>query len=206
MLDRMRTAAERHAEECIVPHSDEVLYAGRTGKFLRASMSDLQHISSHSLEEHDAAMELLGFRCIGDVVGDVGQRQSIARCYAGHQHAIALLSHRNANNQLGWAAVSNGAISVDFSQGTKEFHTHFEDRTSLVTTSIDAVKSKPELGIYVRCYEDIPVTMLWQKHLDGIRRFKAHRNTVPVDHARFSEPAQYLAIIDDLFYRFMDLH
>jgi hypothetical protein len=203
MLQQMSEAVERVNEAKIVPHSEEVIYEGRTGKFLRASMSDLEHIPADRLEEHDATMASLGFRWIMDSVGDVDQRQEISRCYSGHQQAIALLGHRNANNQFGWAEVSNGAIMVDFSAGTKEFHTHFEDGTSLVTTSIDAATSKIEVGIYVRCYEEIPVTKLWEKHLDGIARFKEHRNTVPVDHTRFSEPAPFLAMIDEFFCRLL---
>jgi hypothetical protein len=203
MLQQMSEAVERFNEAKVVPHSEEVIYEGRTGKFLRASMTDLEHIPQDSLEEYDATMASLGFRWIGDSVSDVDQRQGITRCYSGHQQAVALLSHRNANNQFAWAEVSNGAVMVDFSKGTNEFHTHFEDGTSLVTTSIDAVTSKPEVGIYVRCYEEIPVTKLWEKHLDGIGRFKEHRDTVPVDHTRFGEPVRFLAVSDELFCRFM---
>ena len=206
MLQEMSEAVERFKQAKIVPHSDEVLYEGRTGKFLRASMSDLKHIPQDRLEEHDATMGTLGFQCIGDAVGDADQRQEITRCYSGHPQAISLLSHRNADNQFGWAEVSDGAMMVDFSQGTIEFHTHFEDGTSLVTTSIDAVTSKPEAGIYVRSYEELPVTKLWEKHLDGIGRFKEHRNTAPVDHTQFGEPVQFLAMTDELFCRFMDMN
>ena len=144
MLQKMSEAVERFKQAKIVPHSEEVLYEGRTGKFLRASMSDLEHIPQDRLEEHDATLAELGFRCIVDSVGDVDQRQEITRCYSGHPQAISLFSHRNADNQFGWAEVSDGAMMVDFSQGTIEFHTHFEDGTSLVTTSIDAATSSPK--------------------------------------------------------------
>lgn len=116
---------------------------------------------------------------------------------------IALYGHRNADNRFGWAPVSDGTVMVDFEEGTKEFHTHFEDGTSLVTNSIDATTSKPEVGIYVRCYEDVSVPELWNKHIDGINRFKIHRHTVPVDHMRFVEPEQFLAVMDGLLARFM---
>jgi hypothetical protein len=205
MLQTMSEAVEQSKQANIVPHSEEVLYDGRTGKFLRASMSDLEHIPQDRLEEHDATLDDLGFRCIVDSVGDVDQRQEITRCYAGHPQAISLFSHRNADNQFGWAEVSNGAMMVDFSHGTIEFHTHFEDGTTLVTTSIDAATCKPEAGIYVRAYEELPVTKLWEKHLDGVARFKEHRNTAPVDHTQFAEPVKFLAMADQLFCRFMDV-
>jgi hypothetical protein len=203
MLQKMSEAVERFKEAKVVPHSEEVLYEGRTGKFLRASMSDLGHIPQDGLEEHDATLAAFGFRCIGDSVGDADQRQEITRCYSGHPQAVSLLSHRNADNQFGWAEVSHGAMMVDFSEGTMEFHTHFEDGTSLVTTSIDAATSKPEAGIYVRAYEELQVTQLWAKHLDGIDRFKEHRSTVPVDHTKFSELVSFLAVTDELLRRFM---
>ncbi len=203
MLQKMTAAAEELQQAKIVPHSEEVIYAGRTGRFLRASMADLPHISPQSLEEHTATLESLGFRSIGDFVGDVDQRQEITRCYAGHPQAVSLLGHRNANNQLGWAADSHGMVSVDFSNGSIEFHTHFEDGSVLVTTSLDATRSKPEADIYLRCYEDLPVTGLWEKHLDGIARFQSHRGTIPVDHTRFSDPVQFLTLMDALFCRFM---
>ena len=207
MLQQMSEAVERFNEANIVPHSEDVIYEGRTGKFLRASMSDLKHIPQGSLEEYDATMASLGFRCMGDSVGDVDQRQEITRCYSGHQQSIALLGHRNANNQFGWAEVSNREIMmVDFTMGTKEFHTHFEDGTSLVTTSINAVTSRPEVGIYIRCYEEIPVKKLWEKHLDGIGRFNQYCDTVPVDHTRFAEPVRFLAMMDEFFCRFRGVH
>jgi hypothetical protein len=203
MLRQMSEAVERFSEAKVVPHSEEVVYEGRTGKFLRASMSDLAHIPADRLEEFDATMASLGFRWIGDFAGDADQRQTVSRCYSGHPQAIALLDHRNANNQFGWAEVSDGAVLLDLSKGMNEFHTHFEDGTSLVTTSVDAVISKPAAGIYVRCYEEIPATKLWEKHLDGIGRFQEHRGTVPVDHTEFREPARFLAMMDEFLCRFM---
>jgi hypothetical protein len=202
MLQKMNEAVARRKEAMAVPHSEEVLYAGRTGRFFRASMSDLEHITAERLDEHDRALQALGFHCVGDSVGEVGERQEITRCYAGNQ-AISLLSHRKADNQYDWAPVSNGAVLVDFSPGVKEFHTHFEDGTTLVTTSVDAITSKPEAGVYIRCYEEIPVTKLWEKHVSGIARFKEHRHTTPVDHLKFRKPAELLAQVDDLFCRFL---
>ena len=204
MLQSMSEAVERVNEAKVVPHGEEVVYEGRTGKFLRSSMSDLEHVDQGRLEEHDATMDSFGFRRIGDFVGDADQRQEITRCYVGQQ-ALALHGHRNEDNQFGWADVSNGAVLVDFSQGTVEFHTHFENGMTLVTTSIDATHSKPEVGVYVRAYEDVAATKLWEKHLDGINRFKEHRSTVPIDHSVFSEAARFLATMDELFCRFMDL-
>ena len=49
------------------------------------------------------------------------------------------------------------------------------------------------------------MTKLWEKHLDGIGRFKEHRNTAPVDHTKFAEPVKFLAMADELFCRFMDV-
>lgn len=204
MLQEMSQAVEKMNEAKVVPHAEEVVYEGRSGKFLRASMSDLKHLSQDQLAEHDAKMDALGFQSIGDFVGDADQRQEITRCYVGPQ-AVALHGQRNENNQFGWADVSNGAVMVDFSQGTVEFHTRFEDGTTLVTTSIDAANSNPEVGVYVRAYEEVAVERLWEKHLDGIRRFKDHRDTVPVDHSKFGQPAQFLANIDELYCRIMGL-
>jgi hypothetical protein len=203
MVQRLNEVKERMQQEKTVPHREEVLYEGRTGNFLRASMTDLTHLAPERLQEHDAALAALGFRWIVDSVGDVDQRQEITRCYAGNPQAVSLLGHRKESNRFGWAPVSNGAVLVDFSQGTQEFHTRFEDGTTLVTTSIDAISSKPDVGVYIRCYEDIPIARLWEKHLDGIERFRTHRNTVPVDHRMFSEPASFLAMMDDLFCRFL---
>lgn len=106
---------------------------------------------------------------------------------------------------MGWAAVPHGMQSVDFSNGTMEFHTRFDDGTMLVTTSIEAVKSKPEVGIYVRSYEDIPIAGLWEKHLDGIQRFRTHRATGPVDHSRFQDVTQFLTMTHETFRRFLGL-
>jgi hypothetical protein len=202
MLQRMSQAVEQFNAAKTVPHGDEIVFEGRTGKFLRASMLDLKQISQDHLDGFDAMLAPLGFECIGDFVGDADQRQEVTRCYSGHRQAIAVYGQRNADNQFGWAPVAHGMVMVDFAGGVKEFHTHFEDGTTLVTTSIDATTSKTDVGIYVRCYEDIPVPELWNKHVDGIRRFKTHRHTVPVDHTRFVEPALCLAALDDLLARF----
>lgn len=204
MLKQMSEAVEEMKQARIVPHGNEVVYEGRTGQFLRASMADLEHVSEDQLAEHDAKMAELGFQFIGDFVGDADQRQEISRCYVGQQ-AVALLGHRNENNQLGWADVSDGAVLVDFSQGTVEFHTDFEDGTALVTTSIDATSSKPEAGVYVRAYEEVAVRKLWEKHLDGIERFRQHHSTVPVDHLQFGQPVKFLANVDELLCHFMGL-
>jgi len=205
MLQAMSAATEEFNQAKTVPHSDDVLYEGRTGKFLRVSMSDLKHIPRERLDEHDAIMETLGFRSVVDSVGDVDQRQEMSRCYGGHSQAISLYGHRNESNQFGWAPNRHGATLVDFSQGTMEFHTDFEDGTSLVTTSVDTLESKPEAGIYIRSYEDVPITTLWEKHLDGIARFNEHRHTIPVDHLKFSDPAKMMARADQLFARFLGL-
>lgn len=186
-----------------VPHSNEVLFDGRTGKFFKASMSQLPHISKDSLDEHDAAMAAIGFQSIADAVGDVDHRQEITRCYAGHHLSVSLLSHRNANNQFDWAATSYGAISVDFSKGTTEFHTHFENGMTLATTSLDAARSKPDVGIYIRSYEDLPIAELWEKHLDGVHRFVNHFQTTPFDHTDFGNPVRFLTFLDSLLCRVM---
>jgi hypothetical protein len=202
MLQQMNEAAELMNKAKVVPHGEEVVYQGRTGNFLKASMADLKHVPQDHLAEHDATMVKLGLRPIGDFVGDADQRQEITRCYVG-QHALGLRGQRNEDNQFGWADVSNGAVLVDFSHGTSEFHTHFEDGTTLVTTSIDALHSKPEAGVYVRAYEDVTVARLWEKHLDGITRFEEYKETMALDHTRFSQPEKFLAMMDALFCRIM---
>lgn len=202
-LSNLQQMAEAMQEANTVPHSEEVIYKGKTGQFFRASMADLEHVSQESMEEFDKTLASLGLEPIGDSVGDVDQRQEITRCYSGHPQAIALLSHRKADNQYGWADVANGAVLVDFSNGTQEFHTHFQDGTSLVTTSIEAVSSKPDVDIYVRSYEDFSTHELWEKHLDGIRRFKEHRATDPIDHTAFMEPARFMKMMDEFFSRFL---
>ncbi len=206
MLQAMSNATVEFNEAKKVPHSSDVLYEGQTGKFLRASMADLTHIPRDRLQEHDATLARLGFRPIVDSVGDVDQRQELTRCYGGHSQAISLLGHRNENNQFGWVEDNDGATLVDFSRGSMEFHTDFEDGSSLVTSSVDTVTSQPHAGIYVRSYEGVPVTRLWEKHLDGIQRFNEHRQTQPVDHMRFSDPAKMMARADRLFARFLGLN
>ena len=186
-----------------VPHSDEVVYEGSTGRFLSASMSDLKHVSQDRLQEHDHSMTALGLRCIGDFVADADQQQQITRCYGGHGAAIALHGHRHEDNLFGWSEVSDGAFLLDFSEGHSEFHTHFEDGTLLVTVSIDAALSKPNVGIYCRSYEGVGVSQLWERHLDGISRFQTHRDTLPVDHTQFAEAEPFLALMDEFCRRML---
>lgn len=202
MMQQFNEAAEQMQEAAKIPHSGEVLYKGRTGRFYRASFSNLEHVSADQLKRIDEAIEELGFQFVVDSVGDVDQQQEISRLYVNEQ-AIGLHGRRKEDNQFGFAPASHGAVLVDFSRGTTEWHTHFEDGSVLVTTSVYAVQSKPEQDIYIRCYEDVPLDVLWAKHCDGIERFRDHRQTIPVNHLRFNKPKQLLKQMDKLFTRFL---
>lgn len=204
MMQQLSNAAEQMQEAAKVPQTAELLYKGRTGGFYRASLADLEHISPEQLKQIDEPVAALGFQFVVDSVGDVDQQQEISRLYIGPQ-AVALHGRRKQNNEFGWAPVSNGAVLVDFSGGTTEFHSHFEDGSIFVTTTVEAVKSKPEQGIYVRSYEDVSLDVLWNKHRDGIQRFQDHRNTTPVDHSQFADATQLLKRMDNLFVRFLEL-
>lgn len=104
------------------------------------------------------------------------------------------------NTSAGLAEGRSIAI-VDLSGGSREFHTHFEDGTILATIDKDAARSAPDRGIYVRTYEDLSLPELWKKHLDGIARFRKHRNTQPIDHSACTDPATFAEHMDRLFQR-----
>lgn len=204
-MKQLNASLEALKQRHVVAHRPDVAYEGSTGCYWHANFADLPHVPASLLDETDAALKQFGFSSLGDFAADVDQRQSITRCYAGHPEAVALFSHRQPDNSMGWASMDNSLVSVDFSKGNFEFHTDFEDGTCLTTASVDGARSNPEAGVFVRCYEEIPLTKLWEKHLDGIKRFRQHRRTQPRDHRPLAEPAALLARMDRLFATMMKL-
>jgi hypothetical protein len=198
-FNQMKAMHNAMEENKAVPHRNKVAYKGITGAFCEADLTELPEVTPSRLAKFDADMQSLGLSAVGDFVSDANKRHSIARCYAGNQHAVAIISHRKENNKIGWMSEGREIFSVDFSNGTVEFQTDFEDGSCLTTSSIDAAHSIPERGICIRSYEDLSILELWKKHQAGILCFQKHRQTQPVDHLQLRDHSAFLARIDKLF-------
>ena len=201
MLQAMKEMTEKYRESKRVPHNDEVVFSGKTGNFYRAEMSALEHISEESLQEDDQQFVDIGMKMIADMVGDVDQQQELTRCYAGHPQAIGLLGHRTEENRFGWLHEGNMSTMLDFSRGLREFHTHFEDGSVLVTNNNYGAQSHSEFAIFVRTYEDFTVTELWKKHQAGIALVSDHRQTSPMDHSDAVDPIRFAELSDELLHK-----
>jgi hypothetical protein len=158
---QMRGKVETLFEAQAAPHSDEIVLDGATGALYAADMKTFEELDDGALAAADAGMLALGYQPLGDVVAAVVS-------------AGVLRGYGKADGNA-WGAHMQTGEGVAYN----EFYTRFEDGTSLTTTSNSYARSIPSDGIYMRNYEGLGVEGLHEKHLDGIRRFNEHKNTVP---------------------------
>src|SRR5262249_32208391 len=69
MQRKMRRAGAEAARRRAAPHDDEVLFQGKLGRYWRSDFARLEDLEQETRERIDAALDGLGFRHVGDLVG-----------------------------------------------------------------------------------------------------------------------------------------
>lgn len=204
--DKVVEEYELHEAAMVVPHSHLVIHEGKSGKIYQASMTDLKHLDKKQLENEDAILKSMGFARIADMASESEKLQSINRCYF-HPQAFGLLAYRQEGNESAFLNEGNYSTLIDFSEGNREFRTHFKDGSTLVTSNVQCIESKPKIKLFVRMYEEYEGgdewPALWRKHLDGIQRMEMHRKTRPIDHTQYSSPQEFAKREDTFIHKIM---
>ncbi len=190
---------ERAQRARLVPRSDRLIFDGKVSRYFHAPIFALEHVTADEISEKDRQMAELGFSWVCDSASEKFG-ETISRNYAGVTSAIALYERRMTSNSF---AFNSDGVLLDFSRGAHEFQTYFRDGSTLVTNDIEGASSMPKQRIFVRTYEGLSVADLWAKHLDGVARLAQRRNTQPLDHTEFSNPASFARIVDSLMHRYL---
>lgn len=159
---QMRRAAVEAARRRAAPHDEEVLLRSRRGRYWRSDFTALSELEQETREKFDAAMAGSGFRHAGDLVAQK-QRDIVLRTYvSGDGQSYAILMGKRTM-YLGY-----------------EFFSRFADGSTLTTTTNAMADSHPELGVYYKTHPGLESQALYEKHRQGIERFRARRGTEPV--------------------------
>jgi hypothetical protein len=144
------------------PHAQEVFFQGEAAEYYEANLEELAKLNKKALRKAEAGMQGLGLQPVGDV------------CCERFDGVI--VRGYGAAGSLWWG-VHMQAID---GQAYTEFVTRFADGSGLTTTNNRDARSFPDTALYSRVYGKADVARLHAKHLDGIRRVKAHRQTEPL--------------------------
>lgn len=156
-----RTFAEA-ARRRAAPHQDKVLWKGTHSWYWAADFLQLDQLDAAPRERFEAAMATLGFTYVGDLVAKK-VRDVIVRVYI-------------SQNQLCYAVLM-GKRTMYLGH---EFVSRLADGSGLTTTTNATSESFPKAGIYYRNYPGMEPETLFEKHLEGLERFRTHKNTEPV--------------------------
>ena len=140
----------------------EVILEGKQAVFHRADIAELDEAHSAAVEEATSELQRLGFECLGDATASVAQGV-LLRGYAGDDGVTYGMSLQ----------------AVD-GQHYTDLYSRFADGSSLTTTTNYDAEARPDVGIFMRVYEDLDRPALLEKHRDGLRRFQEHRGTQPI--------------------------
>jgi hypothetical protein len=159
---KMRRAGAQAARRRAAPHDDELLLNGKLGPYWQSDFARLDELEQETRERIDTAMDGLGFRHVGDLVGKK-QRDIVLRAYTsadGFSYGI-LMAKRTMYLGL-------------------EFFSRFADGSNLTTTTNAAVESRPMLKLYVKTHPGLEPAALYGKHHWSIERFRTRKGTEPV--------------------------
>lgn len=157
-----RRAGVEAARRRAIPHSREALYAGRRSRYYQADIGELDQLEPEPRQQFDGAMASLGFQAVGDLV-------------ASRQRDILL--HLFVNGERLTYAVLMAKRTMYFGF---DFVSRLADDSLLTTTTNGAMASVPDVGVYYRSFPGRAPEALYEKHGEGLERFRRHKNVLPV--------------------------
>ena len=144
------------------PTLGPALFRGSQSWYWRSDFSLLETLEQQTREAFDQDVLAAGYRPLGDLVAKKC-RDLVLRVYL-------------STDGTTYAMLTGGRSSYF----AREFVTRFDDASSLCTTTYPAVASRPEAGVFYKCFPDLTTPELLKKHHWGIERFLQHRGAKPI--------------------------
>ncbi|WP_152050008.1 hypothetical protein [Tautonia marina] len=162
MMRQLRRSGAKMARERAAPHEAEVLFKGRHSWYWRSDFLQLDQLDPEPRATFDAAMTSLGFTLIGDLIAKK-QRDIVLRVFLSNDRLSYAILMAKRTMYLG-----------------QEFVSRLADGSGLTTTTLSTVDSVPGAGIYYRIVAGLPLEGHYEKHLEGLERFRTRKGLEPV--------------------------
>ena len=159
----MRKAGVEAARRRAIPHERESLFRGRHSWYFRSDIEQLTELEPEPLQRFDIAMDAMGFVLVGDLV-------------AKKQRDILLHVFVSGDRMSYGVLMAKRTMYLNV-----EFVSRLSNGAGLTTTTNVAVQSVPEAGVYYRSLPGLTPEALCDKHLEGLERFRKHKDAVPVE-------------------------